>query len=414
MTRNFRRIALMICFSVSYTSSAQNFSYSDFLNETDLARKFELGLEGAYFYRNNNLDSLRIFATQFALGTAQNKFSNQNFALSRRYLGSYFIRTTNIKKGIRYLEEAKQQFTQLDLKILVSETENELGNAYYLLGDYNQATIHYLASIENGIETSDRTAEYNGMIGFGKATCADGDTATGLLFVQKYLERALKDKKFEAASDACGFLGMIAGQRGRINLMSSYYNRGILYAKKSDSKTHQANALNNKAIDYYYREKADSSAFFFKQTLTIREEIGNARPIVESLYNLAIFYIERGDFDLAREYAESGELLANKTQMRSSQIECLILLVEIANKTEKFSEISKLKLEIARIQSELKKLGAVDDRIIQTALKHASPKVQEKQFDSYWELVAVIALILTAVILLYYESASSISGGIRA
>ncbi|MCJ8291473.1 MAG: hypothetical protein HRT58_16830 [Crocinitomicaceae bacterium] len=386
--------------------SAQDFSFSEFENEKDSSKRIEMGIEGASFYRKNNLDSLKILSVHL-LATKNKNSSSFESALSNRYLGTYSIRTSDINRGVVLLKEAREVFSNFDLVVLLSETENELGNAFFLQGNYNQASRYYFTSIVHGSQASDITARYNGMIGFGKTVCAIGDTAKGLLFIQEYLERCLRDSKFESASDACGYLGMIAGLKGRVELMSAYYNRGIRYASKSDSKTHRANAYTNKAIDYFYHDKVDSAKYFFYEALSIRQEVGATRPIVESWYNLALLNIELKNFDHAKGFAEKGELLARNGGIRSWQLDCLKLLLEISENTHNLSEIRKIKMDIDRIQNELEKVGTLDDQIIDTAVEFTALNSTPIRQSFFWELIAISSLVLSCGFILYLERANS-------
>lgn len=399
---SFRQIYIAITFSlIGANLSAQNFSYKEFVNEKDSIRRIELAIESWNYYVRNDIDSMRISGLEMI-----NKDSLTLYPMGVRNLGTYHVRVKDINKGITLLLEARDLFLDLHLVLLLSETEAELGNAYFLKGDYNQASHFYFVSIVHGSQTSDITARYNGMIGFGKTLCATGDTTTGLLFIQKYLERSLRDNKFEAASDACGYLGMIAGLNGKVELMSAYYGRANRYASRSDSKTHQANAITNKAIDYFYHDKADSSIFLFQKSLLIRREVGATRPIVESLYNLAILNIETGNLDEARKYAEKGDMLSEEGGIKSWQLDCLILLLEIAESKSDKAEIIKVEQDIDRIQKELNEMGNLDEQIIDAAIEFTALHKKASSYDYFWELVGTISVLLSCSLLLYSERSS--------
>lgn len=399
---NFGFFSILILFWSD--SCAQSFSFSEFESEKDSLRRIELGIESWNYFLRNNIDSIRIAGQEII-----NDDSLSLYPVGVRNLGSYYIRTNDISKGVELLKEAKDMFSMLEMTILLSETENELGNGFFLQGNYNQASRYYLASIIHGSKSSDVTARYNGMIGFGKTLCAIGDTVTGLLFVQEYLERCLRDEKFEAASDACGYLGMIAGLNGRIELMSAYYKRSVRYASKSDSKTHKANAYTNRAIDYFYHNKVDSAIYYFQQSLLIREEVGATRPIVESLYNLGLLNIETDKLDQATMYLEKAELLADQGGIKSWQLDCLVLLLEIAEKRNNESEIVMIQRDMARIKSELQELGTLDENIINTAIEFSELHDPPIRTSFLEELIGGTALLFCCCLMLYLERSNSTS-----
>ena len=409
----FQHFLLFIFCFIQGVVLGQNFSFTEFENEKDTARRVEMCVEGAYYFRRNNLDSLKLLAMSLS-PSDENGSKEIETALSKRFLGSVFIRMGDIDEGIQLLSEAREIFSLKSWIILLSEAENEIGNAHYLLGNYNEAANYYFASIFHGVKSSEHTAKYNGMIGFGKTICAIGDTVRGKLFVQEYLERSLRDSKFESAADACGFLGMIAGEKGKVELMSAYYGRAVVYADRSESKTHQANAITNKAIDYFYHDKLDSSIYFFRESLRIREEVGATRPIVESLYNLAILYIETNDLAEAKKYAERGEALSSERVIRSWQLDCLVLLLEIAEKSNDFSDVEAIKLDIERIENELKEMGSLDEQIIDLAVDFTSLHDTPIRRSYFWELISTAAILLSSALLLYSNRASSTSVGTQA
>ncbi len=405
----FFRVLSLLCFAHAFTySCAQEFSYAAFSAETKPEMRIKMGIESWNYYIKNNIDSLKIVGLELLPTKKQSKRDRQLYAVGTRNLGSYFIRSNDIPKGIGLLNAAKNEFAKQELNVLLSETENDLGNAYFLQGNFQLAAQHFLASMKIGQETSDETAGFNGMIGLGKAICASGDTVKGIHYVEQFLSQCLVLQKFESASDACGFLGMIAGEQNKLALMSAYYNRGINYAKRSGSITHQANALNNKAIDFYYHDQLDSTMVYFKRALELRLKVGTINPIVESHYNIAVLHLENGDFDLAKRVAEAGEEIARLGVIRSWQLDCLRLLEEIAIAMNNPDESAKLAIEITRVEKELTEIGKMDDEILEAAMKFDSNKSEIKTGSIVWIVVALATLFAVVAMLYVRENADDV------
>lgn len=386
-------------------SQAQSFSYSEFKEEKDSATRVKMVIESANFYRRNNLDSLKVMTLEL-LNYNEVRISCIEVGLAKRYLGSYHIRTNDIPKGVELLEEARELFVRTRSAALLSETENEIGNAYFLKGNYNLSSRYYFSSMVHGANIADITASYNGMIGFGKTICATGDTLLGVRFVQEYLERCLKNDKFESASDACGFLGMIEGLKGKVELMSAYYRRGNVYAWKSNSKTHWANAHTNKAIDFFTKDKIDSAEHLFHKALSIRKEVGATRPIVEGYYNLAIFHIETGSLDEAKQFALKGEELSKDGGIISWQLDCLRLLKEIAEKQNKYEEAEPIQVEIELLEAELELMGNLDNELLDLAVTFTSLEEKVPDHSRKTEVILISILIGSFGLLLVKEKIS--------
>lgn len=400
----FRTIVLSLVvfnFVTSFSSRAQSFSYEEYRSEKDSIRLREMGLDAWSYFIRNNVDSLKLIGTELT----NSKFHSM-YPVGLINMGSYHIRTNDIPKGIELLQEARDIFSREKSIVLLSETETELGNAYFLKGDYNLSSRYYFASMVHGANLADLTASYNGMIGFGKTICATGDTIQGVRFVREYLERCLRDEKFESASDACGFLGMIAGLDGKTELMSAYYRRGNVYAGRSDSKAHLANAYTNKAIDFFTKSKIDSAEILFKQALDVRKKVGASQPITEGYYNLAILNIETGKFDEAQKYALLGEKLSEEAGILSWQLDCLLLLKEIAENQKRFEDIEPIQVEIDRIRAELDLMGNVDGDILSLAVEFTSLEERYPKDSRTMELTIALVILGSCGILFVKERVS--------
>ena len=123
---------------------------------------------------------------------------------------------------------------------------------------------------------------------------------------------------------------------------------------------------------------------------------------------MALFNIETDKYDEAKKYANSGELLSEACGIRSWQLDCLELLLEIAENRDESEEVIQVKQDIARIKTELKEVGTLDDEIIDTAIQFTSLDSEPIQSSFFWEGVAIISLILSCALMLYVERINSI------
>lgn len=399
----FRHILLAILNVVSFASTSQVFSIEELIDEKNLDRRIEMWSESKAFIVRNNLDSLKIMGLE--LMETKNEIL---IGYGRSTLGSYYIRTNNIPRGISLLKLACEDFRDDGRDIFVSQTENEIGNAYYFMGNYNQAAEHYKASLVFGESTSDPSSSYNGMHGFGRSLCASGDSIRGKLFVQKFLEYCLRDNKFGSAADACGYLGMIAGVEGKIELMSAYYSRAARYALKTGTKIDRANAYTNRAISAYYKGNVNLTIQYFEFARKLREEIGETRPIAESLYNLGVLYSETAELEKAKYYAETGEKLSSDSGLKEMQLECLILLLEIEGKRNNSQVLDKIQRDINRLQNELSSMKNIEVGIVDSVIAITGINKEETTKSNLLHIVAFFLVVGSAGLLLYQERFNSI------
>ncbi|MFT5778787.1 MAG: tetratricopeptide (TPR) repeat protein [Crocinitomicaceae bacterium] len=349
-------------------------TYEQFVLEKDSSRLLYFCRELNTYYLRNSLDTVKIISMSMLSSTQTNE-CGKNFG--SRYIGSYHLRKGNLEKATQCLAESRNYFAKCDLRSFKSETENELGNAFNLLGNYNLAAKFYIASIISGEESSDETAAFNGMIGLGKVFCASGDTSSGIRLVSVFLSKALRHDKFESSADACAYLGMIYGEQGEVELMKAYYRRSMRYAKESKSKTHLANSLNNEAILMFIDNKYDSSLVLFTNALKLRKEVGQQKAIIESYFNIGGFYLERGGYDQAEINFLKSHQMAEEFSLLPDELDALLSLEELYLILGKEDDVSKMKNEIRRVRNLLNEHRNIDDDIFQMALKFEEHAVSE-------------------------------------
>ena len=140
--------------------------------------------------------------------------------------------------------------------------------------------------------------------------------------------------------------------------------------------------------------------------MSIREEVGATRPIVEGYYNLAIFHIETGNLDEAKQFALKGEGLSKAGGIISWQLDCLRLLKEIAEKQHKFEEVKPIQVEIELLETELELMGNLDDEILDLAVTFTSLEESVPDHSRRTEVILISILIGSFGLLLVKERIS--------
>ena len=122
---------------------------------------------------------------------------------------------------------------------------------------------------------------------------------------------------------------MIEAAHKNESITQEDYLKSIDNSKKSESKVHLAHSFANLGILKFGLEEFDSSLYYFKESLRLREEMSAKRPIVESHYNLGFFYMERDSMDQAiQEFTISAEL-AKRYNLVQDEIDALTELQSI-------------------------------------------------------------------------------------
>ncbi|MDX2359855.1 MAG: tetratricopeptide repeat protein [Crocinitomicaceae bacterium] len=382
-------------------------SFQEFSNEQDIDKKSEMCIYLTNEYLRGDLDSLKIISVELLISAAEAK-SAFGKAIGYKCLASYQIRTGEIETGLEHFLDAKEYFERKQDPQLLSEIYNEIGNAHYLLGEYNDAIKAYLKSLEYGKTSPDKTDAFNGKNGLGKSYCALGDTAVGVYTMAEYKNESIKASKFEAAADAYAYLGQIEMERGNILLAKEYYGKSVLFSRRSDSKVHLSHALNNQAILQFNLGDMDSSLYYFEESLRLREQLSNYKGIVESYYNLGFFYAATSDFHNGYiNYNRSAEI-AHDNNFIGDELDALNELIAICEELGYKEEQENYEARALVLSKHIEKKNTADKDIVayaegiieSVAVEDKQIESEEEESNSFiWILLGGVALILLAVVL---------------
>ncbi len=328
-----KKYFFVITFILFATLSTGQESYFDFDDEDNLHKKTEIAYSLLFKYMRNNLDSLRLLSTQLLLLGKENNF-DYSTAMGENGLGSYFLRTGKQEEAIQHLKSSLVYFKSIGDYQIVSEILNEIGNSYAMDGAYSNAIESYIASIDFGSISKDETASFNGKIGLAKAYFALGDTLKGEMTMHKYIKECIKHEKYQSVSNAYSYLGMIEQDKGNLEESFSYLDRSIFYGLKSDSKIQLSHVYTNKAILFFTTESYDSSLYYFERALDLRKELNQSRQICESYFNLASFYIERGNLEEAITQVNQSIDIAKRNSLIQDEYDGVELLEFIYGEME--------------------------------------------------------------------------------
>ena len=332
---------ITILLFVNYSTAQNRVPSSEWVLEMSpgTAQLFAAREQGIWYVRNA-IDSVPIVASQFLLSD-DDDLKN----LGYRFQASFELRTGKITAAEKHLNLAIGGFSKSNRLTFLSECHNEKGNLLYTQGDFNRAVLSYLNSLKTGDNALDKTASFNGFLGLGKSLCALGDTSYGEYCVNQYLERSIVSNAWESASSASSYLSDLYSSLGDKELSEAYLIRSLSYAQKSGSKIHKSNMMNNRAMQYFFEGKLDSAEIFFKSSLKVRGEVGHAKEISESHFNLSVFYLEKGEWIQSIEWAEKGEHFAEINGLYQERKDLLELLMEAYMKLRENEKIKLLQIE---------------------------------------------------------------------
>jgi tetratricopeptide (TPR) repeat protein len=364
--------------------------YSEFINEQDDVRKAYLAIRLYDRYIREDIDSIKVVGVNLLASSKEGKEHRFLGAVGSRLIGGFEIRRGNVQNGLRKLRFAAKYFEERETYDMASELYNDIGHGYYLIGEYDEAIIAYRKSIRLGKLGTDETSLYNGELGLGKAYVAKGDTVRGLEFVAHYKEEAIGDRKFEAAADAYGYMGMIAEEQHNIDLSNEYLLKSYRMGVQSESMIHKSHAITNRAIVFVNQGKVDSAEIYFIKARRIREDLANPKPLIESYYNLGSFYSIIEDFEASRKNFLLSADLAKEMGYLTEEIDALNALTEY----DLAINDSWVPSRVAQLQTDLQRREGIDEEILTFLLKESnSTEIDQSVSGNIWALLLTLLFI---------------------
>ena len=404
---------LIFVHSISYGQYKEQLK--KYYQTSDLDKKAALGLEIWSPLMRDNLDSLRIIGFDLVLQGVEkrNSFATN---VGKRALGSALIRTGEQDKGIKFLLESLKYFEESGDQVIITETLNEIGNAYMNKGLPLMAEKYYLKSLKAGKNSPDPTSSFLAEINLGQAYIGlkNFDKATAI--IQHYKKEALKHGKLESVSNAYALLGTIEQQQKNIPLAMEYFQKSADFGLKSTSKAQVAHSYNNLAIVYFEKGEIDKTLEYFIKALDIRMETNNAKYICESYFNIGGLYFEMGKYEDALVYYEKSLDFAQKRNLLRDEMDALFALSELYE-VQKKSNLSLLYLhkyidlqdsyyttvaEESSLSDEL--LESIMEMELSNDMKDQQMKLVESELaqERVWYVVYIIAGLTFTILLILF------------
>ncbi|MGK7897720.1 MAG: tetratricopeptide repeat protein [Xenococcus sp. (in: cyanobacteria)] len=165
-----------------------------------------------------------------------------------------------------------------------------LGNAYYFLGDYQQAINYYQRSLKIQKEISDHYGIAGSLMGLGVAYDSLGEYQKAIDFLQRSLEiqQEIGDRNGEAKS--LGNLGIAYDSLGEYQRAIEFHQQSLKIQQEIGDRNGEAASLDNLGVAYYSLGEYQKAIDFHQQSLGIKQEIGDRNGEGLSLMNLGVAY----------------------------------------------------------------------------------------------------------------------------
>jgi len=347
-------VLALFCFVIlcNPLSFGQNkYDFSSFKNEKNHLRKAKMALELSQEYVRYNIDSLKILAEELKKSKNKNTFTR---AISCRILGIYEVRKGDFNNGIVLLKAAKNySLSMQDLEFLTSDV-NELGNAYFLKGDFKTAEFYYKTSLDIGEDSPNETDAFLALVNLARIHILQKKYSEAKQELEKYIFLATKNEKWEAVANAYAVFADLALAQDNYELAKLYCEKSFSASNKTMKSYFYLNALTNKAIIFFLSNEKKQALELFQKILRDRKTENIPHKIFEAYFNLADYFWY---FDklVSKTYIDSCTQLAKKQGLLGLELEAIEFKIEKLKLIQFKDAKAKLELKIRELENNNKK-----------------------------------------------------------
>ena len=192
------------------------------------------------------------------------------------------------------------------------------------------------------------------------------DTEKTILYSEKGLELAEKEKDKSAAAKLCLYLGLAHYQKADYDTSFLFYEKGLNLAVEIKDKATEAKIYANIGLSYRMLEKYSIALEYFIKSLAISESLGDKDAQAKVLVNIGGIYRALNNPDRALEYLEQAKAIAESLKtpyLLACVYHALGLAYSDKKDYEKRLEYLQMTLEFSRIandkQYEIISLGSL-------------------------------------------------------
>jgi tetratricopeptide (TPR) repeat protein len=364
-------------------------AFHSFKDSKSIEGKTRKALELWEYYLRNDVDSLQFLASELATSKNRNSFSH---AVSKRIFGCFQVRKGKILEGIKLLKESKNYFLSIGDMQLLCEELNELGIAYYLLGDLETAAFYFKSSLTTGTQSPKETDAILAEVNLAKVYIAEKDFKQATAILNHYIFSAKELKKWEAVANAYSVLADVNLNLEKYELAKTLCKKQLKYAKKGEALNLKINALNNQALIFFFERNPSKALSLFYEILSIRKKQNIPSKIYDAYYNLASFYVDENPI-LANSFMDSCIIMAEKGNYLFLKLEALRF---------KRDELKQLNLDktIATLENQIETLNQANEKEREELTQLLKQEIRPIEENNIRVVLAIIFGFLILLILI--------------
>ena len=203
---------------------------------------------------------------------------------------SVLYQPISLEKSLEYdLENAALLEDMGSVKNL-SGTYNNIGVAYYLMGDYGKSLDYFERSLELRERLQDTVNIVKTLNNLGVISQITGNFKKALEFLNRSLLFKLDLNDTLSIAKTLNNIGVIYKDVNEFEDAGHFLRQALRYYRAVDNASGIAAAYNNLGQVFEARNKPDSALYYYHESLEIKREINDELGIGNTLNNLALIY----------------------------------------------------------------------------------------------------------------------------
>ena len=254
------------------------------------------------------------------------------------------------KDAIKNWKLSQSIFNQLGNEKEEANIFNNIGIAYYNLGDLDSAEYSYNRSLSLVRKTKFKKGESRAYNNLARIYDTRGDFITALGFYLQALEinRELGDEFLMSGN--LNNLGVINQEIANYPPALEFFQESLAIDRKLGRQKEIGLTLTNIGYTHFLREELDSAMVYYQEALVIQEELDVQSEVAIINNNIGRVYIKKGEYDQALPYIEKAIAIRTELEDQMGINYCKIPLGEVLYGLGKTKEAIKT-LEDARTSS---------------------------------------------------------------
>ncbi|WP_323363480.1 CHAT domain-containing protein [Leptothoe sp. PORK10 BA2] len=224
----------------------------------------------------------------------------------------------SLRQAIERWQQALSLWQSVNAQHEMAVVLNDIGAAYYSLGDWETALAYYQQALPLRRATGNQAGEATTLNGIGLTYSALGDHETALAYYQQALplRRAVGDRAGESVT--LNNIGLIYFQQKAQETALDYYQQALSLSQAVGYQEQEAATLNNIGAVYQALGEQETALEYFRQSLPLRQVVGDRPGEAVTLSNIAASYQAISQWDIALAHQQQAlqlyQMLGNRQQ----------------------------------------------------------------------------------------------------